>query len=54
MFFVSFPGGAGKSLCFAVLPYLLNLLKFRVSSVRELAACTIGDCNHITPTSLLH
>ena len=38
MFFVSLPTGAGKSLCFAVLPYLFDLLKSRVSSVGELAA----------------
>ena len=36
--FVSLPTGAGKSLCFAVLPYLFDLLKSRVSSVGELAA----------------
>ena len=36
--FVSLPTGAGKFLCFAVLPYLFDLLKSRVSSVGELAA----------------
>ena len=36
--FVSLPTGAGKSLCFAVLPYLFDLLKSRLSSVGELAA----------------
>ena len=36
--YVSLPTGAGKSLCFAVLPYLFDLLKYRVPSVGELAA----------------
>ena len=36
--FVSLPTGAGKSLCFAVLPYLFDFLKSRVSSIGELAA----------------
>ena len=36
--FVSLPTGGGKSLCFAVLPSLFDLLKSRLSSVGEPAA----------------